>query len=183
MRRPTVVSDELRSRARRLSVRVISRVLLTVSLAALPAVARAQELMPSSPAGWTALAPRPVAQPGRSSSTDTSTYGHSISGNGIPNVYGGWTTRIQGIQAGAYYRFSARAVATGITSLRESITIVARWRGSFGDEVSPDYVWDYRRQADGSLSFQRTLRAPTGATAVDIELILQWSANGRVSFD
>src|SRR5205814_5931158 len=182
MRRPTVVSDELRSRARRLSVRIISRVLLTVSLVALPSVGRAQELMPSSPAGWTALASRPVAQPARSSSTGTSTYGLTISGNGIPNVYGGWTTRIP-IQAGAYYRFSARAVATGITSLRESITIVARWRGSFGDEVSPDYVWDYRRQADGSLSFQRTLRAPTGATAVDIELILQWSANGRVSFD
>src|SRR3954470_22240864 len=160
----------------------LSSVLLAASLAALPGVANAQELMPSSPAGWTALAPRPVAQPARSS-TGTSPYSLSISGNGIPNVYGGWTTHIQGIQAGAYYRFNARAVASNITSLRESITIVARWRGSFGDEVPPDYVWDYRRQADGSLSFQRTLRAPAGATAVDIELILQWSATGSVTFD
>jgi len=183
MRRHKVISDELRSCAWRLSAEVMSRALLTVILAALPAAASAQELMPSSPAGWTALAPRPVAQPARSSATGVSSYSLSISGNGIPNVYGGWTTRIQGIQAGAYYRFNARAVATDITSLRESITIVARWRGSFGDEVSPDYVWDYQRQPDGSLSFQRTLRAPAGATAVDIELILQWSANGRVSFD
>src|ERR1051325_6225188 len=162
MRRPTVT---------------LSGVALTLIFAALPAIGQAQELMPTSPAGWTALAPRPVAQPARSSATGTSTYSLSISGSGIPNEYGGWTPRIQGSQANGYYRIRARAVPTSIAKLRESITIVARWRGSFGDEVPPDYVWDYRLQPDGSLSFDRILHAPAGTTAVDIELILQWSPN------
>ena len=149
----------------------------------LAAPVRAQELMPPSASGWTSFAPRPQTAPVSNVSQGGAGYALNVYGNGVTNVYGGWRTRIQGLQGGGYYRFRARALPVDIASNRESVTIILRWRGTFGDEVSPDYVWDYRVQADGSLQFDRTIQAPAGTNAVDIELILQWSPNGRVSFD
>jgi predicted amidohydrolase len=148
-----------------------------------PGLALAQEMMPAAASSWTAYAPRATSSPARSVTETASGYLLHIYGNQVPNVYGGWATRIQGLQGARYYRFRARAVPADIASLRESITIVLRWRGSFGDEVTPDYVWDYRLQTDGSLLFDRVIQAPTGTTAVDVNLVLQWSAGGRVSFD
>ena len=110
-------------------------------------------------------------------------YTLEIQGNSVPNVYGGWRTRIAGLSGGAYYRFRGRAVALDIASLRQSITILLRWRGAFGDEVAPDYIWPYMPQADDSLVYDRTLQAPPGTTAVDVELVLQWAPAGRVRFD
>src|SRR5207248_903537 len=65
---------------------------------------------------------------------------------------------------------------------RESVTVVFRWTG-VAEQVSPDYVWDFDKQSDGSLLFDRTIQVPAGATGVDIQLILQWSAGGSVAFD
>jgi hypothetical protein len=139
--------------------------------------------MPAAASGWSGFAPRAESAPALTVSQSASGYALNISGNGIRNVYGGWKTRVQGLQGGSYYRFRARALPVDIASLRESVTIVLRWRGSFGDEVSPDYVWDYRVQSDDSLLFERTIQAPAGSSAVEIELVLQWSPGGRVSFD
>jgi predicted amidohydrolase len=151
--------------------------------ATLPSMAEAQELMPATASGWSGFAPRAVAAPGRDVSQGASGYALNIYGNGVPSVYGGWTTRIQGLVGGNYYRFRTRAVPTDIVSLRESVTIVLRWRGAFGDEVRPDYVWDYAVQRDGSLLFDRVIQTPPGTSAVDVQLVLQWSPAGRVSFD
>ena len=145
--------------------------------------ARAQELMPPTASGWSGFAPRASSAPGRDTSLGTSGYALNIYGNNVASVYGGWTTRIQGLIGSNYYRFRTRALPIDIVSLRESVTIVLHWRGSFGDEVRPDYVWDYIVQHDGSLLFDRVIQAPLGTTAVDIELVLQWSPGGRVSFD
>lgn len=163
--------------------RIYTRVTLTFLLAAVPVAVGAQEMMPPTASGWTSFAPRSQTAPAFNVSQGGSGFALNINGNGVTNVYGGWRTRIQGLQGGNYYRFRARALPVDVTSVRESVTIMLRWRGAFGDEVSPDYVWDYRSQADGSRQFDRTIQAPPGTTAVDIELILQWSSNGRVSFD
>jgi predicted amidohydrolase len=139
--------------------------------------------MPPTASGWSGFAPRAVSAPGRDVSQGGSGYALNIYGNGVPSVYGGWTTRIQGLAGGNYYRFRARALPIDIVSLRESITIVLRWRGGFGDEVRPDYVWDYVVQRDGSLLFDRVIQTPPSTSAVDVQLVLQWSPAGRVSFD
>ena len=139
--------------------------------------------MPPNPAAWTGFAPRAESAPGLLASSEGSGYTLQIDGNGMPSVYGGWRTRISSLSGNQHYRFRARVAATNVPSARESITILLRWRGSFGDIVAPDYVWEYRRQTDGSLLFDRTLQAPPGTTAVDIELALQWASNGRVRFD
>ena len=158
-------------------------VLACALLAIPPASAIAQELMPASASGWTAFTPRPETAPSVTASAGGSGYTLNIAGNGVPNVYGGWRTRIQGVRGDRYYRFNARTLAADIVSIRESVTVLLRWRGSFGDEVTPDYVWDYSTASDGSIVFDRTVQAPSGTTSVDIELLLQWSPNGRVAFD
>ena len=140
-------------------------------------------LLPATAAGWKAFAPRAPATPVTSTSSGPDGYVLNVKGNGSANVYGGWTTTITGLQGGNFYRIQARALPAGIASLRESVTIVLRWSGSFGEEVSPDYVWDFSVQPDGAIAFDRTLQAPAGTTAVDVQLVLQWSAGGRVAFD
>ena len=144
--------------------------------------ARAQELMPASSSGWSGFSARPETAPALLASSG-SPYTLDVYGNGNPVEYGGWRARLAPLSGGQYYRLRARAVVTNITSVRESVTILLRWRGNFGDRVAADYVWEYRVQADGSLLFDRTLQAPAGTTAVDVELVLQWAPNGRVRFD
>ncbi len=140
-------------------------------------------LLPSTADGWQAFAPRAPSAPLTSVSTGSDGYILKIAGGGVANVYGGWNTTVPGLRGSSYYRLGARARPAGIVSLRESVTIVVRWKGSFGEEVSPDYVWDFDQQADGTLVFDRTLLAPAGTTDVDVQLVLQWSAGGQVAFD
>jgi predicted amidohydrolase len=152
-------------------------------LGALLAVSgEAQELMPASAGGWFGFAPRAQSAPGVAVSHDADGYALNIYGRGVPNVYGGWTTRIAGLQGGRYYRFRARALPLDIVSLRESVTIALRWSGAFWDEA-PDYIWDFAPQSDGTIRFDRVIQAPSGTTAVDVDLVLQWSPSGRVAFD
>ena len=145
--------------------------------------ADAQNLMPQTASGWSTYAPRTGTAPTTSLGTSSSGYALNIAGSGVAAEYGGWTTQITGLQGSAWYRFTARAVATNVVSLREAVTIVLKWNGSFGEEVSPDYVWAYQTQPDGSLLFDRFIQTPSGTTSVDVRLVLQWSPNGQLSFD
>jgi predicted amidohydrolase len=142
------------------------------------------ELMPPTASGWTAFSARSATAPATSTGSGTDGYVLNVAGTGFPWVYGGYRTRISGIAGGGYYRFSARALPADVASLRESVTILLRWRGSFGDQVLPTYVWDFRPadQPAGAVAFDRVVQAPNGTTDVDVELILQWTT-GRVAFD
>ena len=140
-------------------------------------------LLPANPDGWHPLVPRTPVAPLTSVSAGPQGYVLTVAATGASGVYGGWTTSVRGLEGGAHYRLRARARPEGIGSLRESVTIVLRWTGSFGEEVAPDYVWDFDRQGDGTIAFDRTLQAPAGTTGVDVQLVLQWSATGEVAFD
>jgi predicted amidohydrolase len=146
------------------------------------ASAVAQELIPTSSAAWSAFSARGETTPAMTVSSG-SPYTLEVSGNGVSNVYGGWHTRLQGLSGSQFYRFRATVRAQSIPSIRESVTILLRWRGAFGDEVAPTYMWEYRIQPDGSLLYDRAVQAPAATTAVDVELVLQWAPNGVVRFD
>ena len=140
-------------------------------------------LMPATASGWSPFSARPQSAPALTTSSGSSGYILDVAGQGVASVYGGFTAHINRLQGSAWYRFQAHAVPHGIDSLRKSVTIVLRWSGAFGEEVSPDYIWDYQPQADGSMLFDRAIQAPAGTTAVDVQLALQWSPNGGVAFD
>ena len=159
--------------------RVAVALLLTLAIGS---AAAAQELMPPASSGWSTFSARPDTTPGFAASAGTP-YALDVIGNGVTNVYGGWKTRIAGLSGGSHYRFRTRALVTDVVSPRESVTVLLRWRGAFGDEVAPDYVSKYTTQADGTLLFDRVVQAPPGTSAVEVELVLQWAPGGRVRFD
>lgn len=140
--------------------------------------AAATELMPASESGWREFAARDATQPQNSVWYHTSGYVLNTYGNGNDQVYGGWRTTIDNLDGNRHYRFRARAKVQNMASVRESFTILLRWRGNFGGEVKPDYVWDYETLADGTIRFDRTIKAPPGTQSVDIELVLQWAPDG-----
>jgi predicted amidohydrolase len=137
-----------------------------------------------SPECWQPFAPRPVAAPASSRSLEGGELRLTLASENRPFVYGGWRCRAEGIEGGSYYRLRALALPVDLASVRESVTVLLRWRGDFGAEVAPTYVWDHRPAGtpDGALAFDRTVQAPARARAVDVELVLQWSRTGVVTF-
>jgi len=137
-----------------------------------------------SPSCWESFAPRPVNAPAASKATEGGDSVLTLVSAGKPYVYGGWRCRVDGIRGGGYYALRALALPVDVESARESLTVLLRWKGDFGAEVAPSYVWDFRPAdaAKGALLFDRRVQAPSKASAVDVELILQWSARGRVTW-
>ena len=150
-------------------------------LSVAPLGAGAQELIPSDSSAWTAFSARPDSTP-VVQITAGSPYALEVFGNSVPSVYGGWKARIT-LSGNQFYRFRTRATVTGIPSPGESVTILVRWRGAFGDQVAPDYIRQSTAESSGQLLFDRTVQAPAGTSAADLELVLQWAPNGRVTFD
>lgn len=137
-----------------------------------------------TPACWEPFAPRPANAPSSSRTSEDGDAVLALASGGKRFVYGGWRCRVEGIEGGAHYRLRAEALPAGVTSPRESLTVLLRWKGDFGGEVAPSYVWEARAaiSPSGALLFDRTVQAPPGTRAVDVELVLQWSATGRVSW-
>lgn len=147
--------------------------------------AEAEELIPVDYSAWKPFAPRAQNAPASEAVAYQNGYELRLAGDGKPYVYGGWRCRVEGIEPGAHYRFRARALPRGIASLRESLSVQLRWRGDFGEAVAPTYVWDFRRleQPEGAIEFDRLVEAPPKTRAVDVELILQWTPTGRVTWE
>jgi len=146
-------------------------------------------LNPALPSGnlvtdscWESFAPRAANAPEASRTTEGGDAVLSLASGGKRFVYGGWRCRVEGIEGGGHYRLHAQALPAGIGSARESLTVLLRWKGDFGAEVAPAYVWETRQapSAQGALLFDRVVQAPPRTKAVDVELVLQWSAAGRV---
>jgi len=164
---------------------ILALILMTASAAAPAAPADDVELIPPSYAAWKAFAPRAQNAPVSEAIGYQSGYALNLASEGKPHVYGGWRCRIEGIEPGAHYRFRARARTHGIASLRESLSVLLRWRGDFGEAVAPSYVWNFRplNRRDGAVEYDRVLEAPLKTSAVEVELVLQWTATGRVTWD
>jgi len=71
-----------------------------------------------------------------------------ISGNSNVAEHGGWERRIDGVEAGKWYRFSARYRAEAVTA--ESWQVVARldWRSERVRATEPDYVYQSKREGE-----------------------------------
>jgi len=107
----------------------------------------------------------------------------AISGNSNLAEHGGWERRVDGIEAGAWYRFTAYWRAEAVTA--PSWQVVARldWRSADGKRAGePDYV--YREARDGEWTKVWTeVPAREKATAVVIQLYLSNAPQGTVWWD
>jgi predicted amidohydrolase len=169
---------------------LVARVLtfaISAVLVLSPRAASANELIPADGSCWKRFAPRAANAPSAEVVKQDRRYTLTLVSGGKANVYGGWSCRIDGIAPAGYYRLQSQFIAKGLTgpaSVRESVGIQVRWRGDFGEAVAPTYVWDVRalNDAAGTYEFDRIVQAPPKTKAVELELVLQWTATGRVEW-
>jgi predicted amidohydrolase len=106
-----------------------------------------------------------------------------ISGGGNASAYGGWQRVVDGIEPGTWYRFIAHYQATGLDD--EALRVVSRldWARQNGKRAGqPDYVFNVESDGDWR---RVTLDAPAPpeASSVKLQLILSYSADGKVWWD
>lgn len=102
-----------------------------------------------------------------------------ISGNSNVAEHGGWERRIDGVEAGKWYRFSARYRAEAVTA--ESWQVVARldWRSERVRATEPDYVYQSKREGEWT-RVSLDAQAPAKASAVVLQLYLSNAPQGTV---
>lgn len=106
-----------------------------------------------------------------------------ISGGGNASAYGGWQRVVDGVEPGTWYRFVAHYQATGLDD--EALRVVSRldWAKQNGRRAGqPDYVYTVEHDGDWR---RVTLDAPAPpeASSVKLQLILSYSADGKVWWD
>jgi predicted amidohydrolase len=149
--------------------------------------ASAEELIPADGSCWKPFAPRTQNAPVGELRKGDDGYVLTSASGGKRHVYGGWRCRIEGIEPGGYYRLRARFMPRDFedrAGWQESLGALIRWRGDFGGAVAPAYVWDARKLKDAGAGyeFDRVLQAPAKTDSVDLELVLQWTAAGKVDW-
>ncbi len=170
-------------------MRPLALVLLTgaLSAASLPVHETGFTAGPNGlPEGWgvwsprAEIAPRTFLDPERYRTRPSAL---AISGDGNAAEYGGWERAVPGVEAGAWYRFTAYYQCTGVPY--ESLQILPRvdWRGEKGRRPGrPDLV--FKSERDGAWTrVTADVRAPARATAAVLELQLFNAPQGTVWWD
>jgi predicted amidohydrolase len=138
------------------------------------------------PAGWTVWSARPETAP--RTFVDPLRYrtqagSLAISGNSNLAEHGGWERRVDGVEAGAWYRFVAYYRAEAVPA--ESWQVVARldWRGADGARSGmPDYVYRASREGEWTKVWLET-QAPAKAASAVVQLYLSNAPQGTVWWD
>jgi predicted amidohydrolase len=138
------------------------------------------------PQGWTVWSPRAEIAP--RTFLDRVHYrtrpaSLAISGNGNAAVIGGWERKVAGIDAGAWYRFTAWYRATGVPF--ESLQIFPRvdWANAKGRRAGPpDYVYQAVREGEWT-RVSADLQAPKDASTANLQLYLFNAPQATVWWD
>ncbi|MCX6636797.1 MAG: carbon-nitrogen hydrolase family protein [Acidobacteria bacterium] len=138
------------------------------------------------PAGWTTWSARAETAP--RCFVDRQRFRNqagslAISGNSNMAEHGGWERLVPGVEAGAWYRFTAHYRTEAVA--HESFQVVARldWRDARNRRVGePDYVYKARREGAWTRVTIDT-QAPEKAAAATIQLYLSNAPLGTVWWD
>ncbi len=105
-----------------------------------------------------------------------------LAGNGKTSVNGAWRSTIQ-VPASEFVRFSAEALFTRIEEPNRSIVTNLVWLNEKGNKIGSTEFPRARILAEKeSISFEQVYRVPPEASAVRIDLIFRWDADGKVIF-
>ncbi|MFH0911761.1 MAG: carbon-nitrogen hydrolase family protein [Planctomycetota bacterium] len=96
--------------------------------------------------------------------------------------FGKWIVRTGPIEAGAWYDIRASYRQKGVACERSSVVVLLTWlgKGIVGEQVRRDYVQYLVDEGDGWKALVEHVRAPEGATGVQIELFLRFTERGQV---
>lgn len=127
---------------------------------------------------WTTWSARPETAPRTYVENGTLV----INGNSNLAEHGGWERQVDGVEAGKWYRFSARYRAEAVPA--ESWQVVARldWRSGRGRIAEPDYVYQSKREGEWT-RVSLDAQAPAKASAVVLQLYLSNAPQGTVRWD
>jgi predicted amidohydrolase len=138
------------------------------------------------PAGWTTWSPREEIAP--RTFVDAVHYRRrpgslAISGNGNAAEHGGWEYAVAGVEAGAWYRFTAYYRTTGVP--HESLQILPRidWRAAQGRRTGhTDFVYKAAREGEWT-QVNAEVQAPEKASTAVLQLYLFNAPQGTVWWD
>ncbi len=158
-----------------------------------------QDARPSSPPlGWSFSSPRPEIEPRHEFLAEADGPGcFVIRSNGLPGSIGFWRRQLP-VTGGRHYRFTVLRNCQSVEQPERTGVVRLIWLGADDQSVLRDepstasYLEGERPQAlpefprriaersDGWVEFAETLRAPTAATSVQIELWYRWDEDGEV---
>jgi predicted amidohydrolase len=157
-------------------------------LLALPVAAEALRAVSFAPGdgGWSVWSARPETKPRAwlDSSVDRSAGGSlALSGNSNAAAHGGWLRKVDGIEPGAWYRFTAYYRAEGVAAENWQVVPRLDWRDANGKRAGqPEYA--NRSQRDGQWTrVTMAVPAPDKAASAQIQLYLSNSPLGTVWWD
>ncbi len=105
-----------------------------------------------------------------------------LSGGGNPAVFGGWERDHRDIQAGTWYRLTARYTAKGLSYEPRQVVVRLDWQKAAGKRAGqPDYAWRVTETAAGR-DVVLEAPAPEGSTSVKVQLLLANAPAGEVSW-
>jgi predicted amidohydrolase len=138
------------------------------------------------PPGWTRWSPREEIAP--RTWVDAVHYrtrpgSLAISGNGNAAAHGGWEYTVEGVKAGAWYRFTAYYRATGVPY--ESLQVLPRidWHAAGNRRAgTTDYVYQAVREGDWTRVWAE-VQAPEKATLAVLQLYLFNAPQGTLWWD
>ena len=141
----------------------------------------------SYPEGWTVWSNREETLP-QFSVSERSFPGSGdgslqIYGKSTPRIHGCWVKRIEGIEAGAWYKIEARYTTRSVDYPRQKVFARLVWkREDDGRAGRPEYVPDVESAGEWKM-VSSTYQAPEKAVAVNLELYLSHSDQGTVWWD
>lgn len=149
-----------------------------------------------TPADWVLWSPREELAPRLAVDDTAAATGQRsacVSGGGNFAAHGRLQQRITAVTPGQSYAFSVSCRAEGVRSLHESVGVKLTWRDAADRVVRKDYVQDPDSPAlaegergparDGWVCLRKVVTARDDVASVEIELIFQWAAEGRVWWD
>lgn len=138
------------------------------------------------PSGWRTWSPRAEIAPRMfldSVCYRTRPASLAISGNGNAAGHGGWERVVDGVDAGAWYRFSAYYRTTGVPY--ESLQVLPRvdWRNAGGGRAGePEFVYKTSREGDWT-RISGEFQAPERTASAVLQLYLWNAPQGTVWWD
>ena len=107
----------------------------------------------------------------------------ALAGDGKAGVSGGWVTQVDSIEPGAWYRLTAECRSAGLDFERQRLAARLDWQNAKHERAGqPDYATFRSKSGDWSTMVLEA-PAPSGASQVQVELLLLNAPQGAVWWD
>ncbi|NUP98722.1 MAG: carbon-nitrogen hydrolase family protein, partial [Armatimonadetes bacterium] len=97
-------------------------------------------------------------------------------------TFGHWRTTVGGLKSEAWYRLGVSLRTDQVAAPAHEVCLKVTWVNARAEPLRMDYISRREPLADGWQRAEEVYRAPAGASGLELELSLRWTA-GSVAFD